>query len=47
MTNGIALVLGLIIVALVAVDIMIYGTEHVVFLGKKLFELIEWLAFWR
>ena len=47
MTNRIAFVLGLLIVALVAVDLMIYGSQHVIFLSKKIFQLIEWLAFWR
>jgi hypothetical protein len=47
MTNKIALGLGLIIVLLGAIDVLYYGTENFVFLSKKLFELIEWLAFWR
>ncbi|MFV0514278.1 MAG: hypothetical protein ACK5MY_11720 [Jhaorihella sp.] len=46
MTNRIALILGLIILAAVAFDMLVFGTRHVVFLGKKLFELTEWLAFW-
>lgn len=47
MTNPIALVLGSLIIGLVLVDALIFGTEHLVFLGKKFFELIEWLSFWR
>jgi len=47
MTNSIALVLGLLLVGGLALDLFLYGTEHVVFLGKKLFEFTEWLAFWR
>ncbi len=47
MTNPIALVLGLLLLAAVGLDILLYGSEHVVFLGKKLFELTEWMAFWR
>lgn len=47
MTDKIALVLGLIIAAALAVDIYLYGSAHMIFLGKKLFELIEWVAFWR
>lgn len=47
MTNKTALVLALVIVGVIAVDMWYYGTEHIVFLGKKLFELIEWMAFWR
>jgi hypothetical protein len=47
MTNRIAIVLGLIILGLLLIDILIFGTEHIVFLGKKMFDLIEWVAFWR
>ncbi|MFD2739839.1 hypothetical protein ACFSUD_09685 [Sulfitobacter aestuarii] len=47
MTNLIALILGLVIVGALALDGLIYGSEHFVYLGKKFFELIEWMAFWR
>lgn len=47
MTNRIALVLGATILLLVLVDVLLFGTDHLVFLGKKFFELIEWLSFWR
>ncbi|MGZ2257658.1 hypothetical protein [Roseobacter sp. A03A-229] len=47
MTNRIALVLGVLIIGFVMVDMLLFGTEHVVFVGKKLFDLIEWLSFWR
>jgi hypothetical protein len=47
MTDRIALGLGLLIAVAIAADLLIYGTEHMIFLGKKIFELIEWLAFWR
>jgi len=47
MTNSIAVVLGGLILASIAVDLMIYGTEHLLFLAKKFNELIEWLAIWR
>lgn len=47
MTNPIALVLGSLIIGLVLVDILVFGTEHLVFLGKKFFELIGWVSFWR
>ncbi|MDC0135301.1 hypothetical protein OAI26_01300 [Sulfitobacter sp.] len=47
MTNRIAFVLGLLIIGAIAVDYVYYGTEHIVFLAKKMTELIEWLAFWR
>lgn len=47
MTNRIAFVLGLLIVSAIVVDYVYYGTEHTVFLAKKMTDLIEWLAFWR
>ena len=47
MTNRIAIVLGLIITGAIVVDYVFYGTEHAIFLAKKMTELIEWLAFWR
>ena len=47
MTNRIALFLGFFLIVVIAADLYFYGTEHLIFLGKKLFELIEWLAFWR
>jgi len=47
MTHKIALVLGLIIVVAIVTDVMLTGTGHMVFLGKRLFELIDWIAFWR
>jgi len=47
MTNTIAVVLALILIATISVDVALYGSEHMVFLGKRLFELIDWIAFWR
>lgn len=47
MTNTLAIVLGLALIAAIAGDIMLNGTENLIFLGKKFFELIEWMAFWR
>ena len=47
MTNSIAVFLGLLILGAVALDVMVYGTEHLLFLARKFADLIEWLAFWR
>lgn len=47
MTNKISLVLGMLIIAAIAIDLVLFGTSHLVFLGKRLFELINWLAIWR
>lgn len=47
MTNRIALVLGFLLIGIVATDYWVNGVDHTVYLAKKMFELIEWLAFWR
>ena len=47
MTNRIALILGFFILVGIAVDVMLYDTENLLFLAKKFAELIEWTAFWR
>lgn len=47
MTNRIALVLGLLLLGGLAIDFMLFGTQNQIFLVKKLFELTEWIAFWR
>jgi hypothetical protein len=47
MTNRTALALAVVLLGLIVLDVLLFGTEHLVFLGKKMFELIEWLAFWR
>ena len=46
-THRLAIILGLMLIAAVVIDGILFGTEHFIFLGKKLFELIEWMAFWR
>lgn len=47
MTNRIAVILGLIIIAAIIIDVAVYGDAHMIFLGKKFAELLEWIAFWR
>jgi hypothetical protein len=47
MTNSIALTLGGIIVTALVLDLAVFGTDHAIFLAKKLADLIEWLAVWR
>jgi hypothetical protein len=47
MTTKTSIVLGLIIIASLVIDIALFGTGHMVFLGKRFFELINWVAFWR
>lgn len=47
MTNRLAILLALALGAAIAVDIIRYDSENMLFLSKKMLELIEWLAFWR
>ena len=47
MTDRIALILGIVIVALCALDLFANGGEVLFFLARKLFDLVEYLAFWR
>ena len=47
MSNTVAVVLGLFIVRLITGDVVFFDSANLVFLGKKMFELIEWMAFWR
>lgn len=47
MTNRSALILALLLIAAITIDVMLYGSQHVIFLSKKFTDLLEWLAFWR
>ena len=47
MTNRIALFLGLAILAALVADQIWFGGTLPVFLGRKLLELSEYIAFWR
>ncbi|MAM61195.1 glyceraldehyde-3-phosphate dehydrogenase [Maritimibacter sp. UBA3975] len=47
MTNRLALILFLIIVACIAWDLILNGGRASVFLGKEMFEFLDWIAFWR
>ncbi|SDG24938.1 hypothetical protein [Alloyangia pacifica] len=47
MTNRIALWLGALLILAFAVDVLLYDTRHLVFLGRKIFNLLDWVAFWR
>ena len=46
MTNKIALVLGLIVVAFFILNFL-FGWDAHIFLGRKMIEFTHWLAFWR
>ena len=45
MTNRIAVFLGIVILAVIAAN-FIFGWELHIFWGRKLADLIHWLAFW-
>lgn len=47
MTNSIAIGLGALIMSALALDMYLFGSDHLIFLSKKLMDLIEWMAFWR
>lgn len=47
MTNRLALIMGGLILALLAVDLIVLGAANTVFLGKKMLDVIHWMAFWR
>ncbi len=47
MTNTISIWLGLLIVAALGADFFLYDWTYTVHLGRKMLELIEYLAFWR
>ncbi len=47
MTNTLALSLGALILGLLALDYALHDWTYLLFLGGKLIDLIEWLAFWR
>ncbi len=47
MTNTMAIVLGLVLVGAVVGDMVVFDGANLLFLGKKLADLIEWMAFWR
>lgn len=47
MTNKLAVILGLIILASLALDTTLNDGNGVLFLAKKFAKLLEWVAFWR
>lgn len=46
MTNTIAVYLGLLIAAALALDILANDGGEVLFLGRKFLDLMEWVEFW-
>ena len=47
MTNRIAIPMGLLIVGAILIDLVLFDSQSLIFLSKKMFDLMEWMAFWR
>lgn len=47
MTNKLAVILGLMILAGVALDSTLNASQGSLFLARKFADLLEWVAFWR
>lgn len=47
MSNRVAAILALVIVAFIAADVMLNDAAASVFLARKFLDLIWWVAFWR
>jgi hypothetical protein len=46
-TDRLALILGLILAALIGLDMALTGGETLVFLARKFLNLLDWVEFWR
>ncbi|WP_417208390.1 glyceraldehyde-3-phosphate dehydrogenase [Antarctobacter sp.] len=47
MTNRLAIIIGLLLVGAIVADLYLKDGSNLLFLGRKFFVLIDWLAFWR
>lgn len=47
MTDRLAIILGAIFALLIAVDLFANGGEVLLFLARKMLDLMEYLIFWR
>jgi hypothetical protein len=47
MTNRIAIGLGITILTGLAIDYFLFGGDVPVFLGRRLVDVLEFIAFWR
>ncbi|WP_323769065.1 glyceraldehyde-3-phosphate dehydrogenase [Antarctobacter sp.] len=47
MTNRLAIIIGLLLVGAIVADASLNDGGNLLFLGRKFFVLIDWLAFWR
>ncbi|SDY27094.1 hypothetical protein [Citreimonas salinaria] len=47
MTTRLALILGAVVLAAIAADLVLSDGRALLFLARKLLVLIDWMAFWR
>jgi len=47
MTNRVAIPMGLLIIGAILIDVMLFDAQSLIFLSKKMYDLMEWMAFWR
>ncbi len=47
MNTAISLFLGALIVVFIGGDVILNDARATTFLGREMFDLIEWVAFWR
>ncbi|MCT4559411.1 MAG: hypothetical protein N4A61_15280 [Pelagimonas sp.] len=47
MTNRLAIILGAIIIAALVFDAIVFGWSNALFLARKFYWMLEYLAFWR
>ncbi|WP_435311538.1 glyceraldehyde-3-phosphate dehydrogenase [Primorskyibacter sedentarius] len=47
MTNSLSIVLGLLLIAGIALDLFLTDGDSLLFLARKFADLIDWVAFWR
>ena len=47
MTHQVYRILFLLILLAVGYDVLVNGSENIIFLFRKFIELLDWLIFWR
>ncbi|MGH1369271.1 MAG: hypothetical protein ACRBCL_11710 [Maritimibacter sp.] len=47
MTNKIAIGLLVLIIAFILLDVVLWGGQSPLFLARKFFVFLDWIAFWR
>ncbi|MCR8825631.1 hypothetical protein [Pseudosulfitobacter koreensis] len=47
MNNTLSLILAALLIGWISFDVVTNDSANLIFLGKELFDLIEWMAFWR